>query len=570
MAFSLAGLLEDAGIAAHRRSRVDAALFQTLVGAEQINLGWRLRLPASAPFWTQLRYHGAHRGLVGLVAMQLVQQALTVSGFWLIGREALDGQVEWGWLMAWGLLLFSAIPPRILGMWWQGHLTLQTSTLLKRRLLSGALHLSPEEVRRDGVGALLGRVMEADALEALVTGGGIATLMALIDVMVAGLTLAASPAAGAMLVSFCLVLLLVVVAGLVSAKRTLAWTASRLDLTHELIEKMVGHRTRLAQEQRGHWHLDEDERLADYADKASRLDRVTILLQSVAPRLWFVVGAASLAPTFLRSADVAGALAISVGGLLLGYRAFARVVAGLNALLRARCAWMKTAALFEAGKRQLEPGALSARDLLIDGDPTILEARDLRFAYPRRQEVLRGASMRIGPRDRVLLQGRSGGGKSTLGAVLAGLRVPTSGVLLLDGLDLRTVGEAEWRRRVAVVPQFHDNHLVGGTLAFNLLMGRNWPPSRDDLAEAEAVCSELGLGPLLARMPSGLMQIVGENGWQLSHGERSRAFLARALLQDARVLVLDETLAALDPETLGRSIDCVMKRARSLLVIAHP
>jgi len=101
-------------------------------------------------------------------------------------------------------------------------------------------------------------------------------------------------------------------------------------------------------------------------------------------------------------------------------------------------------------------------------------------------------------------------------------------------------------------------------------MGRRWPPRPEDLAEAEAVCAELGLGPLLARMPSGMMQMVGEGGWQLSHGERSRLYLARALLQGAEVVILDESFGALDPETLDQCVDCVYRRAQTLVVIAHP
>ncbi|WP_437711323.1 ATP-binding cassette domain-containing protein [Sorangium sp. So ce448] len=139
-----------------------------------------------------------------------------------------------------------------------------------------------------------------------------------------------------------------------------------------------------------------------------------------------------------------------------------------------------------------------------------------------------------------------------LSAVLSGLRVPA------------------WRRLVAAAPQFHENHVLAGTFAYNLLMGRRWPPRPGDLEEAEALCHELGLGDLLARMPSGLDQVVGETGWQLSHGERSRLYIARALLQGAEIVLLDESFAALDPETLERALRSVRGRARPLVVIAHP
>jgi ATP-binding cassette subfamily B protein len=156
-----------------------------------------------------------------------------------------------------------------------------------------------------------------------------------------------------------------------------------------------------------------------------------------------------------------------------------------------------------------------------------------------------------------------------LAALLVGLRQPGSGLLVLDGLDRATLGET-WRRLSTAAPQFHENHVLTGTFAFNLLMGRRWPPSDADLAEAEQLCDELGLSDLLGRMPSGLMQMVGETGWQLSHGERSRLYLARALLQKSELVVLDESFAALDPETLEKCLRCAVKRARTLLVIAHP
>jgi ATP-binding cassette, subfamily B, bacterial len=123
---------------------------------------------------------------------------------------------------------------------------------------------------------------------------------------------------------------------------------------------------------------------------------------------------------------------------------------------------------------------------------------------------------------------------------------------------------------VVAAPQFHENHVLMASLCFNLLMGRGWPPRPDDLHEAEAVCRALDLGPLLDAMPGGLHQLVGETGWQLSHGERSRIYLARALLQGASVVILDESFAALDPSSLEHCVRCALDRAPSLLVIAHP
>ncbi len=101
-------------------------------------------------------------------------------------------------------------------------------------------------------------------------------------------------------------------------------------------------------------------------------------------------------------------------------------------------------------------------------------------------------------------------------------------------------------------------------------MGRGWPPAQKDFEEAENICLELGLGDLLERMPAGLLQMVGETGWQLSHGERSRLRMARALLQNSELVILDESFAALDPESLRQCLQCALDRAATLLVIAHP
>ena len=84
------------------------------------------------------------------------------------------------------------------------------------------------------------------------------------------------------------------------------------------------------------------------------------------------------------------------------------------------------------------------------------------------------------------------------------------------------------------------------------------------------MCQELGLSDLIDRMPAGIHQFVGDTGWRLSQGERSRIFLARVLLQKSALVILDETLSALDPETLRSCLACVLHRVRTVIVIAHP
>ena len=281
-----------------------------------------------------------------------------------------------------------------------------------------------------------------------------------------------------------------------------------------------------------------------------------------------MLGLLGLLPVLAHGAETTGRVAIAVGGLLLAYRAWRRLAAGAWQIAGAAVAWQRVSMLYGAAARPDAIGSLDAPR--VPDSPPVVEACALEFRYSDRAEpVLRGCSLRVSKGERLVLEGPSGGGKSTLVSVLVGLREPNAGHVLIDGLDRETLGSAAWRRRIAAAPQFHENHVLAETFAFNLFLGRHKALAPADFEEAESICRELGLSDLLERMPAGMQQMVGETGWQLSHGERSRLYIARALLQDAEVVVLDESFAALDPENLRRAVECVVRRARSLLVIAH-
>jgi ATP-binding cassette subfamily B protein len=335
---------------------------------------------------------------------------------------------------------------------------------------------------------------------------------------------------------------------------------------------MVGHRTRLAQEQRARRDHEEDQELGNYLRGSEAMDRAVLPILGVMPRGWTLVALAGLAPAFVAGTASPVDIAVALGGMLLAGRALAGISSGVTALGRAAIASNQVSAFFatgdEAAREPFLPAATGTGEQ--GAGRTLVDARELSFQYQQAAKpVLRDVDLSIRHGERILLEGSSGGGKSTLAALLTGLRVPASGSLLLDGLDRQTLGR-NWHRLAAEAPQFHENHILSGTMAFNLLRGRNWPASDDDLREARELCEELGLGDLLDRMPAGLAQTVGETGWQLSHGERSRIFLARALLQKAPLTVLDESFAALDPETLARCLRCAFERAPTLMVIAHP
>lgn len=559
-----ARLVEAAGVAAAKRTSVAEALLDERVRARKLAAGWVIRIPLGASFHEQLVAAGARRRAAWVVALHALQYLVWIGAWWLLGTAALTGRFDSAWLAAWTLALFTLLPLQLGALWLQGTVAIRVGALFKQRLLAGALRLDPEEIRTDGAGRLLGRVIEAEAVESLALGGGVMALLAAVELVFAGCVLAY--AAPLLLVLLLIWVALAAALTSVYVRRRADWVRLRVALTHDVIEKMLGHRTRAAQQPRAEWHHGEDETIERYVRASGVMDRAAVALIALVPRGWMLIGLCGLVPLFVSGAAPT-TLAVGLGGVLLAFRAFDRLSGGLWSLTGAAIAWRQTASVFAAAARpsSFSPPAKANRD------GAQLEATDLRFTHAgRANPVLRGCNLSMAPGDKVLLEGPSGGGKSTLASILAGLRSPQSGLLLLGGLDPHTLGVAAWRRRVVLVPQFHENHVLLGSVAFNALMGVDWPPSAEDFGRADALLRELGLGDTLDRMPSGLLQTVGETGWQLSHGERSRLYLARALLQNPDILILDESFAQLDPENMHRALTAVNARALSVLLIAHP
>ena len=587
------GLLLAAGIPDHRRDRARDALIHRRLGDQRVGGIWQLRRPPQAGLGRQLVAEGVAGSLAALLVAHTAHYTLLLGSWWLIGRGALEGHSDLGWIAAWALMLLSMIPLALIQSWHGGLAALRLGSVLKRRLLAGALALNPDELRTRGVGRLLAMVIEAEAVEGLALSSGLIAATALIDLGAAAWVLGQGAGAPALLALLALcVLLLIILARHYAVVRGL-WTRERMSMTHALVERMVGHTTRLAQEAPGGWHQREDRSTAAYLRRSRELDRVATLVDIFARRGWIFVGFIGLGSALLSGPASTSLLAVTFGGLLLARTGFASLASGLSELIDLAIAWREVRPLVHAGARrpasprlvraETRPAAREERRSNPRADQTrlqttpktrprsILDARALTYRYPGRERpALKSASLALAAGDRVLLQGPSGGGKSTFAAVLAGLRAPESGLLLVEGLDAQTHGELGWRERVAAAPQFHHNHVLTNTFAFNLLMGRRWPPTAEDLELGRSLCHELGLGPLLARMPAGMQQSVGETGWQLSHGERSRLFLARALLQDADLVILDESFAALDPDSQEMALTCAFRHARTLMVIAHP
>ena len=567
----LAGIGEEAG------RRVRRSVLSKMLGDRTLANIWVLRTWAGVGLVRQILDAGLGHRLFWVSGLYILQSLLMAFSWWLIGKGALTGTLEPGILIAWVILLVTNVFVFVSAGWSQGTLMLGVSGLYKKKMLHGASRLEPEQIRRLGSGQLLGRVMETQALDALAFSTSVNIVMAIVDLMlVLGLFLLI-PGTALLMALYLLWVGFVALRGWRLYRRIREWARTRIAMTHNIVEGLLGHRTRTVQEDAQHWHNREDQELTRYLEDSEALDRARVNYEVITRQGWMVLALLALIPGLVTSAASTGWIAAVLGSILLSFRALSWLSETFQSLASLAVSWEQAKILYQTPQRERLEGLpeivemeQTARSQRGQGK-VVLEAEDLRFGYASRvQAVVENASITVRRGDRVLLEGASGCGKSTLASLLCGLLSPSSGLLLLDGFDIRALGQEEWASRVAYVPQFKENHIFTGTLAYNLLMGRRWPATAEDLAEAGQICRELGLGPLLDKMPAGMHQVVGETGWKLSHGEQSRIFLARALLQQADVVILDESFGSLDPATLKECLRVVLERAPTLITIAHP
>lgn len=197
--------------------------------------------------------------------------------------------------------------------------------------------------------------------------------------------------------------------------------------------------------------------------------------------------------------------------------------------------------------------------------PYDLQLQDVHYTYPQTQkEILHGIDLKIKSGEKLAVLGRSGAGKSTLAALLRGDRVPTAGSVKLNGIDTSKFGD-QMAHYFSVINQ--TPYLFNTTIANNLRLG-NEDAETDDLWD---VLRRVGLAKMVEQLPQGLDTKVDEAGLRFSGGERHRLALARVLLQDTPIVLLDEPTVGLDPITEQAVIDTFMKQlaGKTLIWITH-
>ncbi|MHB8466737.1 MAG: ABC transporter ATP-binding protein, partial [Acidimicrobiales bacterium] len=318
-----------------------------------------------------------------------------------------------------------------------------------------------------------------------------------------------------------------------------------------------------------------------FGQEAREIDRLAVAARRLfASRVRTVKIQARYMPTLAAIPSLVQVAVLALGGwLALHHRISLGTFLAFSAYALQLVAPVRMFAGMLAVGQQARAGAERILDIL-DSNPLVTESPDaialpkvrgdvelddVRFGYVRGEPVLEGFSLRVGAGERVALVGASGSGKSTISLLLPRFYDVTAGAIRIDGVDVRAVTFDSLRSQVGVV--FEESFLFSDSVRANIAYGR--PDASDREVEAAARAAEAH--EFIEAMPDGYATVVGERGLTLSGGQRQRISLARALLSDPAILVLDDATSSIDAateedihDTLRRIMD-----GRTTILVAH-
>jgi ATP-binding cassette subfamily B multidrug efflux pump len=306
----------------------------------------------------------------------------------------------------------------------------------------------------------------------------------------------------------------------------------------------------------------------DYLESSLALAR---LRGSMGP-ITQALGAAGMVVIFVYGTNLVIEREITAGGFVAFFWAFQRLVWPLFALgfvvglmARGRAAYGRLRDIFDAVP-DVTDGPLAPPGPA----PGAIDVRGLSFSFSERgPEILRGVSLHIPAHGSLALVGRTGSGKSTLAALLPRLLPTPRGTVFLDGTDVCDLPVSYVRRAIGYAQQ--DAFLFSTTVAKNVGFALDDPSAPDAAAVILARADDAGVLDEMRRLPDGLDTVVGERGVQLSGGQKQRVALARSLVWQAPVLVLDDPISAVDSRTEAAILNTISREAekRTVLLITH-